>query len=103
MKEAIDETARRRARQLAYNKKHCITPKSIVKPVPESSASADVAISADTKSMAKNDLHRLAIETEATMKKYAEQLDFENAILFREKLAKIKKAIGDPTPVSEVS
>jgi len=103
MKEAIDETARRRARQLAYNKKHRITPKSIVKPVPESSASADVAISAETKSMAKNDLHRLAIETEATMKKYAEQLDFENAILFREKLAKIKKAIGDPTPVSEVS
>ncbi len=103
MKQAIEETERRRKRQMEYNKKHGITPRTIIKPVPESAASADVAIAAETKSMTRNDLHRLAVETEATMKKYAEQLEFEKAIMYREKLAKIKKALGDPNPLSEVS
>jgi len=102
MKEATDETQRRRERQLAYNKRHRITPRTIVKPVPES-ASAEISDAVETKSMARRDLLRLAIETEATMKKYAEQLEFEKAIMYREKLAKIKKAIGDPNPVAEVS
>jgi excinuclease ABC subunit B len=102
MKTAVEETERRRARQLAYNRRHKITPRTIVKPVPEGPRS-EISEAAETKSMTKRDLHRLAIETEAAMKKYAEQLDFENAILFREKLAKIKKAIGDPNPVMEVS
>jgi excinuclease ABC subunit B len=102
MKEAIEETERRRRRQMEYNKRRGITPRTIIKPVPES-ASADVAIAAETKSMTRNDLHRLAVETEATMKKYAEQLEFEKAIMYREKLAKIKKALGDPNPLSEVS
>jgi len=102
MKEAMEETERRRARQLAYNRRHKITPKTIVKPVPEG-ASAEVAEAAETKSMPRRDLARLAIETEATMKKYAEQLEFEKAIMYREKLAKIKKALGDPNPASEVS
>jgi excinuclease ABC subunit B len=102
MKEAVEETERRRARQLAYNKRHGITPKSIVKPVPEG-APAEIAEAVETKSMPRRDLLKLAIETEATMKKYAEQLEFEKAIMYREKLAKIKKALGDPNPVAEVS
>lgn len=103
MKAAIEETERRRSRQLEYNKVHMITPKTIVKPVQESTVTGEVALAAETKSMTRRDLVRLAIETEATMKKYAEQLDFENAIRFREKLAKVKKAMGDPSPASEVS
>lgn len=103
MQAAIDETERRRARQLQYNRRHRITPKTIVKPVPESAVTGEVAAAVETKSMARQDLLRLAIETEATMKKYAEQLEFEKAIMFREKLARIKKALGDPTPVTEVS
>ncbi len=102
MKEAIEETERRRARQLAYNRRHKITPKTIVKPVPEG-ASAEITEAAETKSMTRRDLLHLAIETEATMKKYAEQLEFEKAIMYREKLVKIKKTIGDPNPVAEVS
>lgn len=103
MKQAIEETQRRRDRQLEYNAKHGITPKTIVKPVPESSASGEVIDAAETKSMTKLDLVKLAIETEAAMKRFAEELEFEKAIMYREKLAKIKKAIGDPTSVTEVS
>jgi excinuclease ABC subunit B len=103
MKEAIGETERRRKRQLDYNKRYKITPKTIVKPVQESTAPSEVAEAAETKSMTKKDLQKLAIETEATMKKFAEELEFEKAIMFREKLGRIKKILGDPTPVTEVS
>ncbi|HVX02128.1 MAG TPA: excinuclease ABC subunit UvrB [Nitrososphaera sp.] len=99
MEEAIEETERRRSRQLDYNSLHGITPRTIVKPVPESAAPDEVVEAAETKSMTQRDLLKLAIETEATMKKYAEEMEFEKAIMFREKLARIKKALGDATPV----
>jgi excinuclease ABC subunit B len=102
MKQAMDETERRRRKQVEFNKENHITPRSIVKPVPEAvkELAGDVAV--ETKSMTKQDLVRLAVETEATMKRFAEELEFEKAIMFREKLAKIRKALGEPA-YSEVS
>jgi excinuclease ABC subunit B len=101
MKQAIEETERRRKKQLEYNIEHRITPQTIIKPVPEGSKEiADMAV--ETKSMTRQDLVQLAIETEATMKRFAEELEFEKAIMFREKLNKIRKAIGEPS-YSEVS
>jgi excinuclease ABC subunit B len=55
----------------------------------------------NTKSMTRLDLVRIALDIESTMKKYAEDLDFENAIKFRDKLTKIKSALGEPV-LSEV-
>jgi excinuclease ABC subunit B len=101
MKQAIEETERRRKKQLEFNKKYRITPKTIVKPIPDSIKEiADAAV--ETKSMTRQDLVKLAVETEDTMKRFAEELEFEKAIMFREKLAKIRKAIGEPA-YSEVS
>jgi excinuclease ABC subunit B len=95
MKQALEETERRRKKQLEYNKRNKITPKTIVKPVPESAKEiADVDV--EIKSMAKEDLFKLAVETEATMKRFAEELEFEKAIMFREKLDKIRKGLGEP-------
>ncbi|MDQ3977875.1 MAG: excinuclease ABC subunit B, partial [Thermoproteota archaeon] len=95
MKQALEETERRRKKQMEYNKRYKITPKTIVKSIPESSKEfADVEV--ETKSMAKEDLFKLAVETEATMKRFAEELEFEKAIMFREKLDKIRKALGEP-------
>jgi excinuclease ABC subunit B len=95
MKQALEETERRRKKQLEYNKRYKITPKTIVKPIPESIKEiADVQV--ETKSMAREDLFKLAVETEATMKRFAEELEFEKAIMFREKLDKIRKALGEP-------
>jgi excinuclease ABC subunit B len=94
MKQALEETERRRNKQLEYNKRNKITPKTIVKPVPESVKEiADVEV--ETKSMAREDLFKLAVETEATMKRFAEELEFEKAIMFREKLDKIRKVLGE--------
>ena len=94
MERAMEETERRRRKQLEYNKRYGITPKTIVKPIAESIGDMG-EIEVETKSMARQDLLRLAVETEATMKRFAEELDFENAISFREKLSKIRKALGE--------
>jgi excinuclease ABC subunit B len=99
IKSAVAETERRRNKQIQYNKKNQITPKSIIKSIPEKTAALGTTV--DTKSMARADLVKLAIETEATMKRFAEDLDFEKAIEFREKMIKIKMALGEPT-ISEV-
>jgi excinuclease ABC subunit B len=98
IRKSIDETERRRTKQLDYNLKNKITPESIIKPVPER---ADIADEMGTASMTRLDLVRLALETELTMKKYAEDLDFENAIKYRDKLTKIKVTLGEPV-LSEV-
>src|SRR6058998_547887 len=101
MKQAVEETERRRKKQLEYNKKHGITPKTIVKPIPEGAKGiGDIGV--ETKSMTRQDLIKLAVETEATMKRFAEELEFEKAIMFREKLSKIRKALGEPA-LAEVS
>jgi excinuclease ABC subunit B len=101
MRQAIKETERRRKKQLEHNKKYDITPKTVVKPVAQSIREiGDVEV--ETKSMARQDLLKLAVETEATMKSFAEELDFEKAILFREKLVRIRNALGEPS-FSEVS
>jgi excinuclease ABC subunit B len=101
MKQAIEETERRRNKQLEYNKRYEITPKTVVKPIAESIKEIG-EIEVEAKSMARQDLLKLAVETEATMKRFAEELDFEKAILFREKLARIRKALGE-SAISEVS
>ncbi len=86
MKAALAETRRRRELQLAYNKKHGITPATVVKPVKEK----EVEIK-DTKHIPKSDLPNLIIELEAEMHEAAEALDFERAIALRDRISKIEK------------
>ena len=99
MKNAIAETTRRRKKQIEYNTAFKITPRSVVKPVPESvqeiygnERPSDIET---IKSMTRSDLLALALQTESIMKKFAEELDFENAIKYRQKLARIKKILGE--------
>jgi excinuclease ABC subunit B len=99
MKNAIAETARRRKKQIQYNKKFNITPRTIKKLIPDSVQDIygnERTSSIETiKSMTRSDLLRAALESEATMKKFADDLDFENAIKYRQKLIRIKKALGE--------
>lgn len=99
MKNAIAETARRRKKQIEYNTAFKVTPRSVVKPVPESvheiygnERPSDIET---IKSMTRSDLLALALQTESIMKRFAEELDFENAIKYRQKLARIKKILGE--------
>jgi excinuclease ABC subunit B len=100
MKNAIAETERRRKKQIQYNRRYKISPKSIVKPIPEVAqgvykAENSIGIVDTRKSMTRSQLLKLSLETEVTMKRFAEDLDFENAIKYREKLTKIRKALGE--------
>ncbi len=91
---AIKETNRRRQKQIEFNLKHKIFPTSISKPIAsESSIKENKVVDLNIKSMTKNDLKKMAIETETMMKRYAEELEFEKAIQFREKLVKIRKEL----------
>ncbi|MDG7050794.1 MAG: excinuclease ABC subunit UvrB, partial [Nitrososphaerota archaeon] len=82
---AIEETNRRRVKQLEYNTINNITPRTIIKSIPEQVATLD-----DLKNKTPHDLSREIIEIEMQMKKYAEELDFENAIACRDRLRRIQ-------------
>ncbi|MBI2006073.1 MAG: excinuclease ABC subunit UvrB [Nitrosopumilales archaeon] len=88
MKTAISETNRRRKKQLEYNKERNITPKTIIKSIP-----AQVATLDDIKHKSGHDLVKEMIETEAEMKKFAENLDFEQAIECRERIRRVQKEL----------
>lgn len=88
IKDAIKETNRRRKIQTEYNKKHKITPKTIIKPVKEKEV--DVK---DVKHIPKKDVPNVIIQLEAEMNEAADRLDFEVAIVLREKIKKLRERI----------
>jgi len=88
MKRAIEETERRREKQKEYNKKHGITPQTIIKSVPEQVTTLD-----ESKLKSTHDLTTDIIELEAQMKKYSEDLDFERAIECRDRIKRLEQEI----------
>ncbi|WPH16429.1 excinuclease ABC subunit UvrB [Variovorax paradoxus] len=102
MKKAIDETERRRARQIAHNEANGITPRSIVKQVRDL---IDGVYSEKTgKEMAKLDLERAKVEDmsekdiareikrlEKLMMEHARNLEFEKAARVRDQLALLRE------------
>ncbi len=85
IKKAISETDRRRTIQVAYNKKHNITPKTIIKSIQEKETEIT-----DLKHIPKKDIKKMIIEIEKEMRKASDNLDFEKAILLRDKLNMLK-------------
>ncbi len=88
MKNAIDETTRRREKQMQYNEEHNITPTTIIKSVPEQETILD-----ESKLKSIHDLATDIIDFEAQMKKYSEDLDFERAIECRDRIKRLEKEI----------
>ncbi len=88
MKNAMNETKRRREKQMKYNKDHNITPKTIIKSVPEQVTTLD-----DSKLKSTHDIATDIIDLEAQMKKYSEDLDFERAIECRDRIKRLEKEI----------
>ena len=97
MKVAIDETARRREIQMKYNEEHGIIPTTIKKAVRDViSISKKVAEAENTwkmepESMTLDEINKLIASVEKQMKKAATDLDFENAAVYRDQLAELKK------------
>jgi excinuclease ABC subunit B len=89
MKKAVAETKRRRDLQVAFNKKHGITPKTIIKPVKEK----EVDIK-DTKHVPKTEIPNVVIELEKQMQDAADNLDFERAIALRDQIRKLNDRLA---------
>ena len=88
MKNTIDETTRRRKKQILYNEEHGIVPKTIMKSVPEQEIVLD-----ESKLKSIHDLRNDVIDLDAQMKKYSEELDFEQAISCRDRIKRLEKEI----------
>lgn len=102
MKEAMDETARRREIQMAYNKEHGITPQTIKKDIrdliradrpSEETESVDMT-EVDFADLPKSDQTDILENLSAQMKAAAKELDFETAAKVRDNIMKLKKQAG---------
>ena len=88
MKNAINETKRRREKQILYNKKYNIIPQTIIKSISDQVTTLD-----DSKLKSSHDLASDIIDLEAQMKKYSEDLDFERAIECRDRIKRLEKEL----------
>ena len=101
MKRAIDETNRRRARQLEFNRENKITPASIqkaVRDVIEATYAAEPAApyvsKGDVEKMPKKDIKKLIKDLEQEMREAAKQLEFERAAEIRDMIIELRKKVS---------
>lgn len=91
MKNAIDETERRRSLQEKYNKEHGIVPKTIIKEVKNT---LDISKKVSEGSLSKKDIPKEIDRLTSMMKIASSQLDFERAIELRNKINNLKKRLN---------
>ena len=98
MRQAIDETDRRRALQTAFNEREGIQPEGIRKAIRDITDSireiaeprAAYGVRQD---MPKDDLARVVKQLESEMKQAARQLEFEKAALLRDEVVDLKRLL----------
>ena len=101
MRNAIEETNRRREIQKAYNKEHGITPTTIKKAVRDliavskAVAETEVKLKKDPESMSKKELKNLISQLEKQMRQAAADLNVEQAAELRDKMIELKKNLAD--------
>ncbi len=102
MKKAIDETDRRRIKQVAFNTEHGITPRSVIKQVREmidgvvsdKTAKEDLAkaqLAAEVGAFDEKDLAKRIKQLEKQMLEHAKNLEFEKAARVRDQLALLRE------------
>jgi len=96
MKRAMDETERRRIKQLSYNKKHGITPTTIknsIKNILASIYEADYwTLPAEKVPLIEINMNETSLaKLETEMKKAASTLDFEQAAKIRDQIRKVRE------------
>jgi excinuclease ABC subunit B len=102
MRKAIDETERRRAKQIAFNAEHGITPRSVVKQIREmidgvvsdKTAKEDLRRAQDAavvEALSEKDLGKRIKHLEKQMLEHARNLEFEQAARVRDQLAQLRE------------
>ena len=98
MQRAIDETSRRREAQMAYNKEHGITPRTVVRAIDDSLAvvlEADYAdLTAEAEGMpefaTQQELDTYIAKLETEMREAAKQFEFEKAAKLRDTIKELR-------------
>jgi excinuclease ABC subunit B len=98
MRRAIDETNRRRLKQITYNEAHGITPASIVKEIHDltdrvRAVAEEKAEYRATRRLPKDELTRVIKELEKQMRAVAEALEFEKAALLRDQIFDLRREL----------
>ncbi|OGA63108.1 MAG: excinuclease ABC subunit B, partial [Betaproteobacteria bacterium RIFCSPLOWO2_12_FULL_65_14] len=108
MKRAIGETDRRRAKQLAYNKTHSITPKGILKRIKDLIDgvydASDMQLAQEEaryEAMSEKQIAREIKALEKKMLAHARNLEFEEAARARDQLTELKKRVFGVALASE--
>ncbi|MCX7609945.1 MAG: excinuclease ABC subunit UvrB [Anaerolineales bacterium] len=105
MRRAIDETNRRRAKQLKYNQEHGITPVSVRKAIRDltdqltpsavAEARGEYRVSKRQEATTRAELQRLIVEIEKEMKEAAKNLEFERAAALRDEMFELKAILAE--------
>jgi len=95
MKNAIDETYRRRKIQEQFNREHGITPQGIKKAIRDITERVKVVAEGrakyDAAPVPPDEIARLIKELESQMKKSSKNLEFEKAALLRDRIIELRK------------
>lgn len=97
MKRAIDETERRRQKQISYNREHRITPRSIIKPVRgliEATAAAEETVGylpPGIDELKPEQRFQIARDLRREMQQSARELDFEKAARLRDLIFELER------------
>jgi excinuclease ABC subunit B len=105
MRRAIDETSRRRAKQVKYNQDHGIVPVSIHKAIRDLMDQMSPKAVSDLKGehktgkhkdvTSRNELQRVIVEMERQMKDAAKNLEFERAAALRDEMYELRSILAD--------
>jgi excinuclease ABC subunit B len=99
MRQAIEETDRRRAIQVAYNLEHEITPATVVKAIynlqiEKAEIAADAADLTGAAGLPREDLIAIVRDLEKEMKRLSRELAFEDAAKVRDRIMALRKRIA---------
>jgi excinuclease ABC subunit B len=104
MRRAIDETNRRRAKQVAFNEQHGIQPVGIYKAVRDLTDQLSIKVAAEPKGeyraagvhgLPKPEMQRVIAELEKQMKEAAKNLEFEKAAVLRDQIFELRSILAE--------
>ncbi len=103
IRRALQETERRRQKQMEYNRKHGIEPRSIQKSVAQVRLTTSVADAKPTPETAESEWQTADCEDKIAlldrlqkeMKEAAQRLEFEKAAAYRDQIARLRQEIDD--------
>ena len=104
MQAAIDETDRRREKQIAYNTEHGIEPLSIIKAIRDITDQVSMPAVAETpapyqvgkaETMPTSELKRMIADLEDRMRDAAKALEFEKAAMLRDQIYELRTILSE--------